>query len=243
MFKDIIRSILIKLSVFLFRNNDSKIIFYHDIHDKNIFCKTSTPLNLFKQHVKQVRSSGYQIVSNFTESNYQVKIQFDDGFKGIHDCLEYIIDQKVFVEIFVIASKLNSEGYLSSQELLNLKKSGFVKVSSHTYSHFKLTDCDDLQLDFELKQSKIFLQDLIDEKIDSICYPEGLFSEKIINFCSLNNYKYQYCSIPGSYINNSYQNVYNRNLVQFIDSKELNDVLNGGYQIFKSWFWKKHFTR
>ena len=243
MIRKYVHNILSFINYWICRNDQSKIIFYHDIHDKTKYCDTSTSLNLFKQHISLIRSLGFEITNNISKPRKQIIIQFDDGFKGIYDCLPFIVEHSIPIELFIIVDKIDSENYLTANQIVELKKTKLIKLSSHTYSHPNLADCTEIQLIKELKESKEKLEDLFEITVSSICFPKGLFSKNVVEKSFKYGYHSQYCSIPGSYKNKKYQNVYNRNLVQFLNVDQLKRVLLGGAYFFDKWFWIKHYKK
>ncbi len=242
MIKAIVKKILMVLSSLFNRNNDSKIIFYHDIHCDKVYCKeSSTSFELFAKHIGFINNTNYQLVSDITNSKNQIKIQFDDGFKGIFDCLPFIVENNIPIEIFLIINKIDTVNYLSIDQILKMNSYEFVRFSSHTESHSCLNELSQEQLKYELEHSKKYLQKILSNEVKSICFPKGMFSNKVVEMAKKMGYENQYCSIPGSYANNKFSNVFNRNLVQFSTVYDLSLILNGGLTIFKPWFKIKHF--
>ena len=82
----------------------------------------------------------------------------------------------------------------------------------------------------------------MNDKIDSVCFPEGKFSKKVVEIAESVGYTRQYCSIPGFYFDESLPNVKKRSLVQFAKEKEFRAILKGGDHFLRSWYQKKHYT-
>lgn len=228
----------------LFKNNDSKIIFYHDIHSSKVYCnESSTSLQLFKSHIEFINESSYDLVNNISKPLNQIKIQFDDGFKGIYDCLPFIIENKIPIEIFLIVDKINTDNYLSEKQIVEMNKYDFITFSSHTVTHPCLNEINENVLRHELEYSKSYLQKILNHDVKSICYPKGLFNKIVIREANKLNYVFQYSSIPGAFYNPIFTNVYCRNLVQSSNLSEFSLILKGGLSIFKFWFKKKHYKK
>ena len=241
--KDKLRLFLLHLGAYIYSNRESKILFYHDIYDDTSFTDMSTPLELFKKHIKTIRENSFLIVSEITEKENQVKLQFDDGFCGIYDCIEYLVEENIPVEIFIITSFIGKRNYLNRKQIIKLLKTNLVKISSHTHSHKELDKLSYEQLDTELSVSKQLLENLTEKPVSSICYPIGKFSNQVIRSCNNMQYTFQYSSIPGSYFDNPFSNVYRRNLVQFASPKEIFLVLKGANFIFNKLYLKKHLSK
>ncbi len=55
-----------------------------------------------------------------------------------------------------------------------------MKVGSHSKNHLNLKNLGHELMLNELKESKLYLENLIDNSVDSFCYPYGSFNEKIV---------------------------------------------------------------
>ena len=60
----------------------------------------STSADLLKEHIKIIRESGYEIVSEITKPNGQIEISFDDGFLGLFDNIHIINEFKIPIKLF-----------------------------------------------------------------------------------------------------------------------------------------------
>ena len=238
-----IRYILILIaSLFHFRNR-SKVIFYHDIHSSKPYCDTSTPIELFQKHIQIIYERGYEIVRTITKEYGQIEICFDDAYLGLYENIEFLRDHQIPIHLFVISSYIDREGYISKKQLLELSKSNLVKISSHTHTHSVLNKLNENDLVRELEQSKEILEALIGNTVDSICYPEGKFNQKIIQIAQLAGYKRQYSSLPGFFSNKFEKNVIKRSLVQFSEKNEFKAILKGGDHFLLLWYKLKHFKK
>ena len=241
--KGIVKNYLMILSS-LFKSNKSKIIFYHDIHSQHVYCnESSTPFDLFKRHFELINNSGFCLVDKITEQRNQIKIQLDDGYKGIYDCMPFIVRNKIPLEIFLIVDRIGDNNFLSLSQIQEMNKYDFITFSSHTVSHRSLSQLNDSQLLYELEHSKNYLEEILNQKVNSICYPKGLFNDDVVLMANKIGYNKQYCSIPGSYKNNKFSNVDNRKLAQSCNSKEFDLLLKGGMSVLKLWYQYKHYKK
>lgn len=241
--KTLFRYLVLVIGSFFFKNRESKVLFYHDIHKNDRYTSMSTSLELFKEHIYTIRNKSFEIVSEITKKENQIKLQFDDGYKGVYDCLNFLINEKIPVEIFIITSQIGKENFLNEKQIIEILNSGLVKISSHTHSHYDLSSIQKEPLSNELILSKSILEGITGTSINSICYPFGKFSKQVIKECKNANYIRQYSSLAGSYYDNPFANVYRRNLVQFASCKELNLILKGANSIFNKLYFTKHFSK
>lgn len=235
-----IKKTILALSAFFLQNRKSKIIFYHDVFDKNKYTDMGTPLDMFQKHIQEINAERFNIVPEITEPNNQIQICFDDGFRGIWDVRDVFINNQIYPTVFLAVSLIGKDGYLNKEEILELQQLGF-RFQSHAWSHLNLTDFNGKELDRELKGSKDYLSDLLQREVNEICFPIGFFSEKVKDGCLKAGYVKMYSSIPGNYYDNIGSGLLPRNLVQFYDPTELKNVLYGGLSFFKKRYIKRHY--
>ena len=238
-----IRISIIRFASLFYTSKKSKVIFYHDIHSDKQYTVMSTPVDLFVKHIQIIRDSGYEIVSEITENYKQIEICFDDGFLGIYDNIELIKKLNIPIHLFVISSFLDKENHINKEQLIVLNNLSQITISSHTHTHQVLNLISEMRMIKEFEKSKNTLEQLLKTEVNSICFPEGKFSEKVIESANKLAYKKQYSSIPGFYHVKDYSTVIHRSLVQFASEKEFKAILKGGDHILSFWYKMKHFRK
>jgi peptidoglycan/xylan/chitin deacetylase (PgdA/CDA1 family) len=78
---------------------------------------------------------------------------------------------------------------MGEKELTQLALSPLVEIASHTHSHPYLTLLDDNELITELEVSKHLLEKISHSKVESIAFPDGVYDERVLNFCRKAGYK------------------------------------------------------
>lgn len=238
--RKLIKKIILWFSSILHHNHTSKIVFYHDVYGENKYTDMGTSINMFKKHIQTFREKGYSIVSKIQNPNNEIKICFDDGFRGIYDTKQFFVDNGLHPTVFLAVSLIGKPGYLSKEEILELQRNGFI-FQSHGWSHKDLTKFTKDELEKELSESKRFLSDLLDHPVDEICFPIGYFSQLVLDECLRFGYKTMYSSIPGNYYDKLFINeLRTRNLLQFADVSEVKMVLSGGNEIIRSRYINMH---
>ena len=238
-----IRIALTRFSALFYFSKRSKVIFYHDIHSSNKYTDMSTPIELFKKHIHIINESGYKIVPEITKNNGQIEICFDDAFLGLYENIEFLKKENIPIHLFVISSYLDRKNYINEKQLLKLNKLDIIKISSHTHTHKILNQIEENEIEKELKESKDFFEKLLNNSVNSICYPEGKFNKKTIYIAQSVGYKKQYSSLPGFFYDAFKHNIVRRSLVQFAGEKEFKAILRGGDHILAFWYKLKHFKR
>ncbi|MEE2700023.1 MAG: polysaccharide deacetylase family protein [Bacteroidota bacterium] len=240
----VIRVAIIRIaSLFSADEKRSKVIFYHDIHFDKKYTNMSTPIDLFRKHIRIIRENGYEIVSEITNPVGQIEVCFDDGFLGLYDNIDLIKELNLSIHLFVVSSYFENKDHINKQQLLELSNFEFIKISSHTHTHKILNQISEKEIEYELIESKTTLENLLDKKVDTICFPEGKFNKKVIEIAKKRGYANQYTSIPGFFIDEIVPNTKGRSLVQFARAKEFLAILKGGDHILASWYKFKHFKR
>jgi len=241
--KNKIKNTIINLSSRIKNSDDSKCIFYHDIHSENRSTDMSTALDLFVKHINIIRDLDFEIVHKITKEKNQISISFDDGFKGLYENIGIINQLEIPVTIFVVSSFLDSDNFLTTYNLKELSKHKFIKIQSHTFSHAELPILNATSLQRELQKSKEVLESICETEINSICFPKGLFDKSVIKKSSEVGYNKQFSSLPGSYHYEVFPSVKRRSLVQSAAEKEFKSILKGGDNILYYWYYKKHFVK
>ena len=238
-----IRIAIIRFFSFFYFSKKSKVIYYHDIHANKRYTDMSTSIEFFKNHINIIRENGYEIVDEITSPLGQIEICFDDAFLGLYDNIELIKELNIPIHLFVVFSYLEKENHISKEQLLSLNKLKQIKISSHSQTHQVLNSASEYLLKSELEKSKLSLEGLLSNSIDTICYPEGKFNRRVVQFAEGVGYHLQYSSLPGFYFNDFIPNVKRRSLVQFAGEKEFKAILKGGDHILAFWYKFKHYKK
>ena len=238
-----IKGLLLYFSHLCVKDRQSKIIFYHDVHfNGNKYTEMSTSIAVFKSHVDEIRKNGFEIVNLIINKENEIQICFDDGFKGIYDNRDYFVRESIFPTIFLAISLIGKDGYLTDDNILELQSLGFI-FQSHAQSHLNLTSFSDVDLKFELEESKKYLENLLQKEITEICFPIGYFSNRVYNFSKQAGYKILHSSIPGNYFQRDLKDVVNRNLVQFFNQKEVKYTILGAQIPFRNYYKRRQFLK
>lgn len=242
--KEVIRTMLLVTGSLLYRNRKSKILYYHDFHDKIVYTEMGTSLSLFKKHLKTILAEDYQIVRNIDKDENQVAIMLDDGFRGVWDCREFFFENKIQPTIFIAKSLVGTEGYLTENEIRHLDKKGW-NFQSHTVSHLNLKKFSPEQLKYELKESKRYLEEVLGHPVNALCAPQGHFSNRVCEEAYRAGYDLFYSSIPGDIIDRmtDFSFVRTRNLCQRLNPLQFKLVLLGGYKIFQGIYFKRRYVK
>ena len=117
-------------------------------------------------------------ISKKIEPN-QYTISFDDGYESIKPAIKYASELGFRTAAYIVTSKINQKGFLSENDILDLKLKGTI-IGSHTHSHKNLTKLNTSELRYEFKKSKDILCKILNSKIDEMSLPYGEFNKEVI---------------------------------------------------------------
>jgi peptidoglycan/xylan/chitin deacetylase (PgdA/CDA1 family) len=103
-----------------------------------------------------------------------VAITFDDGYRdNLITALPILEKYSLPMTLFVAAGFVDRDGYLAEEELREMSRHPLVTIGSHGLWHrnFTLLATDEAQ--FELKESKERLEEVIAGKVDLLAWPYG----------------------------------------------------------------------
>lgn len=205
-----------------------------------------TPLDIFKTHIESAREMGFSFVPEITESENQLQICFDDGFRGVWETRNFFFDERIFPTIFLAIDLIDREGYLKKNEIRELQEHGF-RFQSHTWSHKNLTKFTDSELEHEIGDSKSELEKILGKEVDELCFPQGFFSQRVIKIALTSGYKKLYTSLPGGRFESTgidpIEKLICRSFAQGIRLQDFRATLHGGDRAL---FWtrkRKHYAR
>ena len=78
-------------------------------------------------------------------------------------------------------------GMMTWSQLKEMKKSGH-EIGSHTMTHPILSKCADSKLHTEISESRKVLQTQLDAPVESFCYPNGDFDERVLKITQTAGY-------------------------------------------------------
>jgi len=143
----------------------------------------------FEAIVKSLIAEGYRSVFVSEAVDYLNKremptdkimaITFDDGNEDFYTNAWPILQKYKVKSSVYIMTGVGGSKYLSKDQVVGLDKSGLVEIGSHTIFHPYLTKVSVDRQFKELKDSKEFLERLLNKPVAILCYPFGLYNKTI----------------------------------------------------------------
>lgn len=177
--------------------NDKSIpvLMYHSIEREVLpngqLNELRVPKEIFREQMKYLKDNGFTTLTiaeayKFLAKNEGVPeksivITLDDGYVDNYTNAYPILKEFGFnATVFVITGVVDKDpNYMTSVQLKELEANG-IEIQPHTVNHEKLSELSyDKQL-ATLKESKEFVEKLLNKRADCIAYPYGMYNDNTI---------------------------------------------------------------
>mgnify|MGYP001307773922 FL=1 len=167
------------------------VLMYHKIgpveneNSPNAYLSVKT--EQFEEQIKYLSEQGYTFLFP-DERHYAdqcekpVIITMDDGYMDNYTNAYPILKKyNAKATIYMIGSYVHKESYLTKNLLKEMAASGLVNIGSHTMSHGDLSQMNEQQLAYEMKESKAFLENIVQQPVTDLSYPYGNLTDTVVN--------------------------------------------------------------
>lgn len=181
------------IKIMLESSNEEKVkkipvLMYHGVSDvtwgiANLFMK----VNDFEEQLKYINENFETIFMEDIDkfgSKKAVVLTFDDGYVDFYtNVLPLLKKYNMKANLYVID---NADGgvYLTKDQIKEIADSGLVSIGSHTETHATLTNLSTEKLDYEFRESKQNLEQLIGKEVKTICYPTGAYNNRVLEYAA-----------------------------------------------------------
>lgn len=184
------------------------VLMYHSINNNDPNNSLVIPPEQFKAQMQYLRDAGFTTISldelysslktGKNVPKKPVTITFDDGYVDNYKYAYPVLKDLGFkATIFMITDNVDKNPTFLTSEMLKEMSKNNISIQSHTVHHLEL---DKLSYDdqiTELRDSKNFLDKLLNQNTDMICYPVGKFNENTIKAAETLGYKLGFTTRPG----------------------------------------------
>lgn len=123
-----------------------------------------------------------------------VALSFDDGrsdiYSEIYPCLK---ERRIPFTIFITYNLLDTDGYLTRKQLLELADDELVTIGSHCMNHVPLAQQTEEVQYIEIIESKKMLEELLQKPVEYMAYPYGQHNQDTFKIIKENDaYKYAF---------------------------------------------------
>ena len=164
---------------------------FHHITDSPTVQKSKCVLSFdsFKDIIN--RYSNYDSLEKVVEkpSNKKIAITFDDGLEDVYTlAYPFLKSKNIPFTIFVITDLLDTEGYITTNQLIEMASDELVTVGSHGVSHKILKHCNINEQKYEISESKQRLEKIISQPINAFAFSHGMFNKNTVKL--MGEYKF-----------------------------------------------------
>jgi peptidoglycan/xylan/chitin deacetylase (PgdA/CDA1 family) len=161
---------------------------YHDFSgtraETSELSKYTVKFSIFKEQLDMLKQFSnvplLDLLQDQKKSEFNYCLTFDDGFKSNLYIAEELAKRNLKGTFFIIKDQsLSSPKYLNKQEIKEVDQLG-MEIGSHSCTHRHMNRLKKAVMIQELRESKIFLEDLLGKPIYSMAYPGGHFGAREI---------------------------------------------------------------
>lgn len=183
------------------------VIMYHSI-DYEEGNELRVPKENFKKQMQYLKDNGYNTISldelyDFIKNDSKVPekpviLTFDDGYVDNYTNAYPIIKELgLKATVFIITSCIDKDkSFLTSEQIKEMDANGFT-VESHTVNHDRLAEISYNEQVDTLKQSKVFLENILKREIKYIAYPYGLWNKNTLKAVEETGYNMAFTTEAG----------------------------------------------
>lgn len=161
----------------------------------------------FRKQMRYLKENGYstigldELIQIDDERNLPEKpviLTFDDGHLSHYDTVLPILKELGLGAVFFIVVDDVGKKYRMSWNKIKVLKSAGMDIGSHSLRHVTLDKASYQSLIFELKASKIELEENLESKILAFSIPTGMYSRRISDVARGMGYKLVFTSFMGN---------------------------------------------
>lgn len=150
----------------------------------------AVPLRQFSEQLALLKGAGY-VVEGFRELECRLRarrlwperyaiVTVDDGHESSRAAADELERQGFSATFFVIRDRSHSrQGFIRESDIRELKGRGF-SLGTHGTTHRKLTRLPAQACDDELRESKLWLEDVLGEQVRYMAAPGGYLNHEVI---------------------------------------------------------------
>lgn len=118
-----------------------------------------------------------------------VSICFDDGYKDNLYAFDLCERYSIPYTLYLTTGFLGKKCYLSADEIKDLASRKLCSLGTHTVTHRRLSLLTPEQQLHELKESKLYLEEIAGREIDAMSYPHGSYDANTVEIAQELGYK------------------------------------------------------
>lgn len=144
----------------------------------------------FENHLKLIKENNYTTyflrdLPNILNGKipYEKKsiiLTFDDGYGDFYtDAFPLLKKYQMKATVYIIYDFIGKKNYMDAAQIQEIINSGLIEIGSHTLTHPNLTAISEQEAEHQIKESKILLENRFNVKVETFCYPYGVYSSQV----------------------------------------------------------------
>jgi peptidoglycan/xylan/chitin deacetylase (PgdA/CDA1 family) len=217
------------------------IIMYHYVeylprNQNDLKARLNTAPNLFESQIKSLADEGYTtyfakdipliMAGRKIQAPKSVVLTFDDGYEDFYTYAFPILKKYGMKGTnYVITEFVGRYGFLNTHEIQELAASGLVEIGAHTLDHLDMSTVSTSEAVMQILGSKLQLEALIGEPVETFAYPSGKFNDSSIDVVKQASYSAAVSVIDGQVHTPESLYILNRIRAQALPATQLGEAL------------------
>jgi len=189
------------------------VLTYHRIQPQQVAIENkqtagSMDSGVFDQQMAYLTSNGYHTITAEELVNAlrnhaslpakSIVITLDDGYENAYT-YAYPIARKysIVINLMVSTGLVGNSGFLSWDQIREMKESGLVYFTDHTWSHYAVGHGSQDKIQYEIVIAKQQLEQYTGQTVNIFTYPYGSFSPTAIEILRQDGFIGAFSTIPG----------------------------------------------
>jgi len=189
------------------------ILMYHYVENiqnpkDRLRVELNVPPAIFEQQVITLKNAGYTFMTakelgevldgKMALPPKPILLTFDDGHWDFEtDVLPILEKYHVKATSYIISGFIGGSDFMTSQELQEVVNSGLVDVGAHTVDHLSLAGLSLKTVEYQVDQSKVWLEKNYHINVVSFAYPNGSFDQQAIQVVKADRFSTAVSTVPG----------------------------------------------
>ncbi len=168
-------------------NNNKGIttLMYHRFNE-NKYPSTNIGIEIFKEHLKEIKLSNYKFIhpnnfkKNLENNNEKVfLLTIDDAFQSFYKYAWPILKkEKIPFILFVNTENIGTNGYMSWNEIKEIKDSNLGLIGNHSHTHDYLVEKEKNEIVKDIEKANKLFKEKINFLPKFFSYPFGEYSNQ-----------------------------------------------------------------
>ena len=175
------------------------VLMFHHVTDTPKFTKSGCILSSENFYDVINYFNNYTSVKDSLRFSFKkrVALTFDDGLSDVfHIAYPFLKKKQIPFTVFVVTDFLDTDGYITTEELKTLAADPLVTIGSHGMSHKVFPQMTAEEKKKELIISKEKLEIVIGKEVDFFAYSHGQYDEETLSLVRVYKYAFGVTAVP-----------------------------------------------